>query len=658
MLTHDSMAHWLASLDADTLSALMARRPDTLGIPPSSLNDLADRLAVEQSVTAVVRGLNRGMVEVLAAAQSVPGPVTVDAVVERFAVPPDRDAVVTALTELTAIGLVWPVEGDAVELVEPLRVARARGGHLGELHVAPPAPRVVPADADLLDRLAGATALPTVHGITRLVELCSVTPVEPLRSGGVGVKEIRRLAKTLPADERSVRLWLTLAYHADLLDADDDGILPTPAADLWLAGEPAERLLPLLMTWWQLPSAPTAPDRQGKQHTALLHAYDDDDRALRHDLVGWFTDLADDAIVDRDDLTTLMAWWKPYAYGESATVDATVDEAESLGVLAGGRQSSWGRALVTGKADDVLTELARSLPPATGNARLQADLTAVVPGVPTVELAALLDLVADAGERDTASVWRFSPASVRRALDAGHTADRLLAALADVSDDTVPQPLEYLIRDVARRHGELTVVGVGCCVVADDAALLAEVAAHRELRSLGLRLLAPGVLASAQPAERTLELLRANGYAPVAVDSHGAPVLRRVTPRRARPRPRVAPRAIAAPFVPEPPDDLHGLAESLLAAGVEPEPADGGLTAEVRRFGSHLSSQEISWLTGALQRETPVEITYLDSNDRGSRRVITPLEVVSGRVEAWCHLRDDERHFLIERIQHVLPASA
>jgi predicted DNA-binding transcriptional regulator YafY len=51
-----------------------------------------------------------------------------------------------------------------------------------------------------------------------------------------------------------------------------------------------------------------------------------------------------------------------------------------------------------------------------------------------------------------------------------------------------------------------------------------------------------------------------------------------------------------------------------------------------------------------------VEITYLDGNDRNSRRVITPLDVVGGRMEAWCHLRDDERHFLISRIQRVEPA--
>ncbi|HKN98319.1 MAG TPA: helicase-associated domain-containing protein, partial [Pseudonocardiaceae bacterium] len=519
MVTTDSMAHWLASLDADTLAALMARRPDTLGIPPSSLNELADRLAGEESVTRVVRGLNRGLVEVLAAAQSVPGGITVDAIVGRFTHQPDRDAVVRALAELTGLGLMWPVDGDAYELVEPLRVARARGGHLDEWHASPPEPRIVPADSASLDQLAGAAALPAVHGVTRLIELCSVTPIEPLRSGGVGVKEIRRLAKTLSAAERSVRFWLTLAYHADLLDCDDAGILPTPAVDVWLAGSPAERLLPLLMTWWQLPAAPTAPDRRGKQHTALLHAYDDDDRALRHDLVGWCAGIDGGAIADRNELVELMAWWKPYAYGESAIVEATVDEAESLGVIAGGRLSSWGAALVTGPAGDVLDALERSLPPATGSARLQADLTAVVPGVPTAELAALLDLVADAGERDTASVWRFSPASVRRALDAGHTADRLLAALADVSGDGVPQPLEYLVRDVARRHGELTVVGVGCCVVADDPALLAEVVAHRGLRPLGLRLLAAGVLASGRPAAETLELLRANGYAPVAVDS-------------------------------------------------------------------------------------------------------------------------------------------
>jgi hypothetical protein len=242
-------------------------------------------------------------------------------------------------------------------------------------------------------------------------------------------------------------------------------------------------------------------------------------------------------------------------------------------------------------------------------------------------------------------------------LDAGQTADGLLAALNEASGNDVPQPLTYLIRDVERRHGELTVAEVGCCLLADDATLLTEVAAHRALGTLALRLLAPGVLASAKPAGPTLELLRANGFAPVAVDGHGTPVLHRITPLRARRRASVVPRfTVTRRYELEPPLDLYEIAKSLLAAGVtEPEPRE---SAAVRRHGEQLSDQEISLLVDALHHETPVEITYLDSNDRGSRRVITPLDFDGDRIEAWCHLRDDERHFLISRIRRVAPATA
>lgn len=73
----------------------------------------------------------------------------------------------------------------------------------------------------------------------------------------------------------------------------------------------------------------------------------------------------------------------------------------------------------------------------------------------------------------------------------------------------------------------------------------------------------------------------------------------------------------------------------------------------MRKYGDHLSNRELTLLTEAIEAETPVEITYLDQNDTGSKRVITPLELIGGMVAAWCHMRDDERHFLVSRIQRV-----
>lgn len=650
MPNRDSLPHWLASLTADELAGLLAARPDALGIPPGNLVELAERLAEPDAVRCAVRGLNLTQAEVLAAAQAVGSEwATSLEIAGRFTNRPDPTTVEQVLAQLTRLALVWPVDG-GYELVRPLRTLRARRV-LGELHTEPPAPGLREVGADAVDQQAAAAAMPLVLGVAGLIELCSTAPLDVLRSGGVGVREVRRAAKALGADEPALRLWLALAYHADLLDADDGVILPTCAADEWLAGSPAERLVPLLLTWWQLPSAPTAPDANGRPPTALLHGYHDADRELRHDLVGWFAEQPPGhVLVDRAELLVSVAWWRPYVYGEPEPVEAVLAEAERLGVLAGGGLSGWGRALAAGDEPAVAEAVDRRLPAPTGTVRLLADLTAVVAGVPTAELCALLDLAADAGERDVASVWRFSPTSVRRALDAGHTADRLLGALTAAADGEVPQVLEYLVRDVARRHGELTVAEVGCCVLG-DATLLAEVVARRTLSPLAPRLLAPGVLASAKPAKETLDLLRANGYAPVEVDGSGTPVLGRVRPRRATPRPRVTRRR---PVVPELPYDLVEIAGELLAAGV---PEHVWSDDAVRRYGEHLTSEEISLLSEALESEKPIAITYLDQHDRGSRRVITPMDVVDGRVEAWCHLRDDERHFLISRIQHVEPAT-
>ena len=50
---------------------------------------------------------------------------------------------------------------------------------------------------------------------------------------------------------------------------------------------------------------------------------------------------------------------------------------------------------------------------------LQSDLTAVVSGQPSAAAARLLAAAAVPEARGVATTWRFSPASVRSALDAG-----------------------------------------------------------------------------------------------------------------------------------------------------------------------------------------------------------------------------------------------
>ena len=97
--------------------------------------------------------------------------------------------------------------------------------------------------------------------------------------------------------------------------------------------------------------------------------------------------------------------------------------------------------------------LAALLPEPVDHVLLQADLTAVAPGPLESQLARRLQLVADVESRGGATVYRFTPGSVRRALDTGWSAAEVHEFIGSVSRTPVPQPLSYLVDDTARTFG-------------------------------------------------------------------------------------------------------------------------------------------------------------------------------------------------------------
>ncbi|MEU6329541.1 helicase-associated domain-containing protein [Streptomyces sp. NPDC047049] len=227
----------------------------------------------------------------------------------------------------------------------------------------------------------------------------------------------------------------------------------------------------------------------------------------------------------------------------------TLHEAACLGLVAHGTLTPLGRALLADprSLDEPLGDL---LPPLLEQAHFQADLTAVVPGRPTAALQALLTAAADRESEGHAVTWRFTPRSVRRALDAGHRAETLLDDLARASTTgTLPQPLGYLVRNAARSHGRMRVLSAACCIRSDDEALVDELAAHRDLRDLGLRGIAPTVLVSSRPPAATLDALRAAGYAPALESDTGTTTVERLPAHRTKatapPRSSHAPLALA-----------------------------------------------------------------------------------------------------------------
>ena len=176
------------------------------------------------------------------------------------------------------------------------------------------------------------------------------------------------------------------------------------------------------------------------------------------------------------------------------------------------------------------------LPRAIGYVLLQADLTAVAPGPLTADLARELSLAADVESTGGATVYRFSAGSVRRALDAGRTGDGLLALLRERSRTPVPQPLRYLIEDVARGHGRIRVGTASAYVRCDDPAVAAEIAADRRAAELRLRPLAPTVLVSPSRRGEVLAVLRRLGYTPAAESPDGTMEITGTASRRAEDR--------------------------------------------------------------------------------------------------------------------------
>jgi hypothetical protein len=359
-----------------------------------------------------------------------------------------------------------------------------------------------------------------------------------------------------------------------------------------------------------------------------------------------------------------------------------------MGLVAHGTLTSLGRALAADE-DHEITAAARDLVGApTISAIFQADLTAVVPGIPGHALANLLDSAADRESRGGALIWRFSSASVRRALDAGITSDELNAQLLAASDGRViPQPLTYLIADVGRQHGRIRVRDSGCVIHGVEEALLTELLTAKALHGLGLTRLAPTVLAAASPQAETLAALRAAGYFPAAEQPDGNPQ----RPSAAQPRASATPQGQKArPVSPltagplaTPADEIdpYDLAEQLcgrppgkesqyplMLVGLAPGLADAGrimfqlpdfddgdddgyeddgyqMSSEqhallhqiIEEYADSLDPEGACALASAIEFSEPVRITYRPIGSRTKLRVTVEPETAAGE---WLRGRD------------------
>lgn len=551
------------------------------------------------------------------------------------------------LNALVHSGLVLPCPG-AAEM--PCEVGLALCNHhvTQQLSGSPRLARSA-SDPSEVTSAAAAAAGSALSAVTALLDDARETPIGRLRSGGVGARERKRLGSRLDSSDDEVVLWIDLAHAASLLADDGTQYRPTPEYDRWRATDPGARLAELLSAWRELDHAPLERmHTDDKPVPPPLHA-DSAQGVLRRRLLRVCTQAPHP--VSMHSANQAMHWWCPLVvHPEDVTVEQgrpVLAEAELLGVLAADTLSPLGAALADDDRQGLLDAATELLPPTGYTLTLQSDLTAMLIGDAPADLLSLLNTMAELESRGTARTWRFTPERVRAAFDAGDTADDLLDRLGEASGRGVPQPLEYLIKDVSRRHGSVTVSAAMCCVRADEARIN-EIMATRLLHKLRFIQLAPNVLASPKPLTEVTEALRDAGLAPATEDASGNPILENRQDARAATKPQSARNAARTALTPQ---ELVTRLRERTASGYP----QNATARTIQGMNGTLTDDEIEVLADAIDTGRAVSISYVDRNGTLTRRTISDLELDDRWIEAWCHLRNDDRVFTVSQINSVAP---
>jgi hypothetical protein len=511
----------------------------------------------------------------------------------------------------------------------------------------------------LVDRAAAGAAFELVRRVELLLDHWGTAPPSALRSGGLGVRDLKATATYLHVDEPTAALLVETVSAAGLLaigaDASGNPLwLPTDGFDAWTTRAPAERWLALAGAWLESPRIPGlvgTKDAAGKTWNALApelaSALQVESRRMALDALAELP--AGRVLAAGTGIPSVVqrvGWLRPRRPRSRADQVAwALTEAAALGVTGLDGLATHARAWLEGDDDRAASALAALLPEPVDHVLLQADLTAVAPGPLESTLARTLQLLADVESRGGATTYRFTPGSVRRALDSGWSAAELHAFLASVSRTPVPQPLTYLVDDTARTYGTIRVGHAEAFLRSDDETALSELLHHPKAASLGLRRLAPTVVVTATPLDVLLPRLRELGAAPVVEAADGTVHVARPDLLRARtPRERRG--------------AVRRVRESARVAQVVTAIRSGDRAATSRPLAPAASLSPggaLAVLREAVETGTPVLIGYVDNHGSSSERIVDPLSVEGGRLTAHDHRSDDVRTFAVHRITTVRP---
>ena len=574
---------------------------------------------------------------------------------------------------LLARGLLVPLDAAHVELPHSVGVSLRGGFVIEKFALTPPVPRLGSTSAALRRNAALGAIAETLRLVGELLYVVREQPLVTLRSGGVGVRELKRLAEGLRLEMHDAGVLAEMCALAGLirLDVDSSAWVQPPQLE-WLTLPRQEQWLWLVNAWLASERAPSLVGQpvNGQATVPAVHrgaavstinalsaeAQRPDAPVVRKRILEILAELTREAaaadgqapVLDAAAVLERADWTQPrMARRFSSLIRGVLAEAEMLGLIGSGALSQIGAAIAAEQPDEAMGILGEHLPAALNHVLLQADLTAVAPGYLAPDLTEKLLTMADAEGQGPATIYRFSTASVRRALDAGQDAQAMLEFLGLHSATAIPQPLKYLIEDTAARHARLRVGSAASFIQSDDETALLELLNTPGASGLGLVRLAPTVLVSHAAPRDTAHVLRSLGLSPSVEESEAGGIrLRRTTavPGSARP-------VYSAPRTAPPDADV----DAQLAVLRSERPAAGGAVGHPAAApGSEEATQlGLETLQKAIRLKQRVVMNVVDSLGNAVRETVVPVAVNGGRVRVFDPDKETERVLSIHRIIDV-----
>lgn len=533
MTTTADLATRLRAMPDDALERLVvARRLPAAALAESGPQhvadffDLAEALRTDDAVDAAVEHLPRGTLLALRA-----GAATGDDD-PAGRVPPTADTR-AALAPAVALGLA-DEDGHVDDAVAARLAAHPDLTDLTEQPGgAPPARPAAAVDDETAAQTGAEQAFETMTVLAELLRAVQDGDVRELVKGGIGTPLARTLGERVGAPAEVVPDRLALLRRTGFAALEQGTWSVTDAGSTWLAADWPDRWSTLVATW----SAALDP----AVHEVLA-------------LAG----------TDWGDLLTLGRWAYPAgARWLDAELLEVAGTAAALGIVVDGRVTTTGNALLAGAVDDgdadagsrdagsldARSLAARDLPDTVPGVYLQHDLTIIAPGPLSPADDEALRSVATLEAPGLAARYRVSEDSLGRAFRDGLDRDAVTALFDRLSVTGVPQPLSYLVDQVAERVGSIVVdlapAGTGS-VVRGTADQLDLIGVDAELRQLGWERPELTVLATRYPVQVVHSALREARYPAVLTAAAQAtvaavPPVRRATAGR---DPRAAARAL------------------------------------------------------------------------------------------------------------------